>query len=629
MYTLILFVMFSIGVIGDDRPDLAADKIPILLRINANKVTRLKSVHHHIKDLDNRHTTYKNTYTVFNKDNDPVESIWMYYLKGSSKISDIDIRIYDSKGKIIKKVKGKEIEDYSASSGSTMVSSGRYKRFKYTSDSYPYTISYEYSLKTNNTLDLGYWQPGGYGVAVEQDEYSVTSDVPFDLLTKVQNIENYDIEVDLVNRKFVAKNLPALQYEDLQPQHTESYPLVKLSPKHFEYEGYEGTVSNWKEFGEWKYQLVSDRQEVTPAMIVDLDKIISESDTNIDKIDKIYRYMANNTRYVSIQLGIGGLRPFEASEVHELKYGDCKGLSNYTVSLMEYYGIEALYTVIENNRQFDVSFDEDIPDVYQGNHIITCVPNGGDTLWLECTSKTYPTGFIGGSNHNRKVLLISEDGGKIVRTKKYEDEDNLREVVINMVIDENYEIDITYDTEYHNLSAARYYSSKYDTESEQKESFDKRTQKAYASSSYSLEMADDKALIIEKASLQTKKPLKAMAGYVMITPNVMYLGKMEELKDERKSNIYIKDGNVVKGIAEIAIPIGHKVVDGEKEFEVKTEFGSASYKVTQKDATTVIVAKKIERWSGTFDKSKVDQYNQLVQAVNKVNSFQIAIKKEK
>ena len=57
--------------------------------------------------------------------------------------------------------------------------------------------------------------------------------------------------------------------------------------------------------------------------------------------------MQNNTRYISIQLGIGGWRPFEAAYVASKGYGDCKALSNYMYSLLKEAGILSYYTLVK------------------------------------------------------------------------------------------------------------------------------------------------------------------------------------------------------------------------------------------------------------------------------------------
>jgi hypothetical protein len=80
--------------------------------------------------------------------------------------------------------------------------------------------------------------------------------------------------------------------------------------------------------------------------------------------------MQMNTRYISIQLGIGGLQPFDAAFVAKNAYGDCKALSNYMYSLLKEINIKSCYTQIKAGAGeyfFMPDFSTD-----QFDHIILC-----------------------------------------------------------------------------------------------------------------------------------------------------------------------------------------------------------------------------------------------------------------
>ncbi len=55
--------------------------------------------------------------------------------------------------------------------------------------------------------------------------------------------------------------------------------------------------------------------------------------------------MQDKTRYISVQIGIGGWKPMLADDVNKLGYGDCKGLTNYTKALLEAVDVPSYYTL--------------------------------------------------------------------------------------------------------------------------------------------------------------------------------------------------------------------------------------------------------------------------------------------
>jgi hypothetical protein len=48
-----------------------------------------------------------------------------------------------------------------------------------------------------------------------------------------------------------------------------------------------------------------------------------------------------------------------------------------------------------------------------------------DTVWLECTDPTAPFNYLGKNTNDRYVLLITPDGGKLVRTPAFKSDENI------------------------------------------------------------------------------------------------------------------------------------------------------------------------------------------------------------
>ncbi len=152
--------------------------------------------------------------------------------------------------------------------------------------------------------------------------------------------------------------------------------------------------------------------------------LTKDASSDKDKAKILYNYLQKNTRYISIQIGIGGLEPFPASEVDRLGYGDCKALANYMRSMLSAVNIPSYYCIVKAGRRKE-SFHKTFANAQDGNHVILCIPFKNDTTWLECTSQNLPFGFLSDFTDDRDVVACTENGGVIMHTPKYINSTNL------------------------------------------------------------------------------------------------------------------------------------------------------------------------------------------------------------
>jgi len=192
-------------------------------------------------------------------------------------------------------------------------------------------------------------------------------------------------------------------------------PRVVTAPIRFEYCGTTGTMNSWSDFGKWISQLIENRDQLPPARQNEIIERIKGMKDTTQIVRTLYEMMQKRTRYVGIQLGIGGFQPFPAETVDKVGYGDCKALSNYMKAILKVAEIRAEYTVAGAAPSQGITMT-DFPTANQLNHVILCVPLKNDTIWLECTSQTDPCGYLSRSTAGRKVLIIDPKGSRIVTT---------------------------------------------------------------------------------------------------------------------------------------------------------------------------------------------------------------------
>ncbi|MBO9634808.1 MAG: hypothetical protein J7578_16980, partial [Chitinophagaceae bacterium] len=189
-----------------------------------------------------------------------------------------------------------------------------------------------------------------------------------------------------------------------------------IAPARFEYDGTKGSLNSWKEFGQWLWPLYDDPTPFTPARAAEIRNMVASVADPREKVKILYQYLQKNNRYVSIQLGIGGFKPFAVSFVDDKKYGDCKALSNYMRYLLKVVDIPSYPAVINagyDNPPVDPSFI-----MNRFNHVILCVPLQKDTVWLECTSNYNDFNDLSTFTENKNALLLTPEGGKLVSTPK-------------------------------------------------------------------------------------------------------------------------------------------------------------------------------------------------------------------
>jgi hypothetical protein len=209
------------------------------------------------------------------------------------------------------------------------------------------------------------------------------------------------------------------------------YPRIAIAADNFSYYGLHGDLSTWKSFGLWINELYRNLDILPADRQQFFAQLVKDASSKKDKIRRIYNYLQQNFRYVSIQLGVGGLKPFSAEFTDQKKYGDCKALSNYMKAALKSVGIKS-YVAIINSDYNELPVDAGFPS-NDFNHVILCVP-GIDSIWLECTSSTIDFAELGTFTENRNALLITDEGGVLVATPASHSATNISSTVTTVTM---------------------------------------------------------------------------------------------------------------------------------------------------------------------------------------------------
>jgi Domain of Unknown Function with PDB structure (DUF3857)/Transglutaminase-like superfamily len=616
---LLLFVFaLTISITRAGDGDFAVSKIPVALLKGANAVKRMEEIKYQVIDLNKAKSYRKFAYTILNENGDKYSSLIESYSKLSS-IEAIEGRLYDAAGVKIKSLKPADIQDLSGTSDNNLADDVRIKKHSFYYRSYPYTVEYEIEERINYTMFYpGYTPVNGSNLAVVSSTMTLELPPNIQFRYKLSNIEKpvEKEENNITSYTWQLTNYSAVQNETFGPAFTEITPVVYMGPVQFAIEGYEGNMSNWQDFGKFVHALKANRDQL-PADIKAKVHELTDNEKDIQKkIALLYNLLQKNTRYISVQLGIGGWQPFDATYVATKKYGDCKALTNYMYALLKEAGINSYYTLVKagNNRKF---FLQDFPSS-QFNHAILSVPVNNDTLWLECTSQTIAPGFLGDFTDDRYALMIDEQGGKLVRTPRYDYTVNTQVRKINAAIDVEGNASINTATHFKALAQDDLQGFiNAISKDKVKEYLNKSIGlPQYELNSFDYEEHRNRLPELKETLGITAKNYASVTGKRMfVIPNMFSkLNTLLETDTARKYDLVLNYGCTDIDSVEIVVPPGYISELLPPACFINSPFGKY-VNSTRIEGDKIIYYRKMEKYSGRFPKTA---YNELVQFYEKI-----------
>ena len=423
-------------------PKYAVADMPAALRENAHAVVRHQEETLLVKSVGRTVETTRRAVTIL----DEAGSRWaaeLVYYSSLNSISYFRGAVYDATGRQLRQLRSQDIRDISLSDGFSLASDARGRVADLSQPTYPYTVEFEYEVVSDNPLFYSTWRPQPVEqLSVEQASFRVTMPAGMALRYQERQLpagtaqakrtqgsqEMYEWEVH---------NLAAREEEPDGPSVGELTPSVFTAPSEFEVQGHAGRLTSWADLSRWTYELNAGRADLPPALVAGMQALVQGETDERARIRKVYKFLQANTRYISVQLGLGGWQTFPASSVAANGYGDCKALTNYCQALLGAAGIKAHAALVRAGSD-EQDIRTDFPSS-QFNHVVLCVPltqqAKADTVWLECTSQTNPFGYMGGFTGNRHALLLLPEGGRLIPTPRYGAAENRRERHADVFLD--------------------------------------------------------------------------------------------------------------------------------------------------------------------------------------------------
>lgn len=624
----ILFIISLFFICHASEGQYRIQDIPDSLKKNADAVYFLNELRFEIKGAEKAIKKVRQVIAIMNAQAKHSAVFGIHYNE-LSKINEVEAKVYDQQGKLIKKLGKNDYKDQSNSDG--LYGDNRVLIADLKQLHYPYIVEIVYEVQ----LDYTYFIPNFYAYpswnsSIMASVYELTCPKEFQPNFKLINTDHKlmrstQISTGLQVNSLRFSNLPAIKPEAYGEALHQFTPVLYATPSNFSFEGYEGDFNTWESMGKWQIVLNQGRDLISAETKQKMKVLTSNLTSKEEVIKAVYEFVQNKTRYVSIQLGIGGFQPFPASQVDETGYGDCKALSNYTAALLKSLDIESHYSWVyggDNPPEVDPNFPND-----SFNHIILCVPNEQDTLWLECTSQTNPFGYMGTFTGDRDVLLVTEHGSVLGHTPEYPKEVNQQNTLAEVKIfsDGNAyaSIDIEYTgTQYENGDLNFYI---HDGDEALKKWINRNTSiPKFNLNSFDFTLHADKIPSIEQEMAMEIPDFASVSGTrLFLSPNLMNRWESSPRRvSNRQTDVVLKSAYQDYDSISYSIPENYHLEYLPEGINIETDFGNyaTDFKFINHQ---LVYTRRVSRDKGTFPKERYEEFRSFYNAVIKADKAKV------
>ena len=217
--------------------------------------------------------------------------------------------------------------------------------------------------------------------------------------------------------RFVAENVPAIRSEDSMPGYTEVSPYLHVS-----------TYRTWEEVGRWYWGLIQDQLYADESLKATVRELVAGKTELRDKVEAIHEWVLDHTRYVGLEFGIHGYKPYRVPQILSRGFGDCKDKASVLYTMFREAGIDAHIILVRTRRN---GLIDDLPaSLAVFDHAIAYVPELD--LYIDGTAEHSGLTELPDMDQGVTVLHVWPGGSELRRTPVLPPDRNRRERTLDV-----------------------------------------------------------------------------------------------------------------------------------------------------------------------------------------------------
>ncbi len=387
---------------------------------------------------------------------------------------------------------------------------------------------------------------------------------------------------------FVATDVPPVLPEASQPPYSELLGHVHVS-----------TYRSWEEMARWYWGLVKDQfvaDDEVRRRAAEATKGLSDDRA---KVRAVYDYVVEKTRYVALEFGIHGFKPYGSAQIFARGFGDCKDKATLIVTMLKELGIPATIVIVRTGLRGD--FETYPASLAPFDHAIAYVPSLD--LFLDGTAEYAGSMELPSMDRGALALQVNEGVPKLVHLPDPPASASVttRKVDVTETADGSALIDWRLTV---TGAAAGGYRQRYHVASARKERLAEDLSSELAGLAISQVDASNLNDVEQPVSLRVRARSQELARRERDTLSFpagprMHLVRNWAPLSERRLDVRLHSRATTVGDWTLHVPAGMHVVSAPLPADVRTPFGSVRVE-TESAGTTVHVVTTI-----TLDQTRI------------------------
>jgi tetratricopeptide (TPR) repeat protein/transglutaminase-like putative cysteine protease len=222
--------------------------------------------------------------------------------------------------------------------------------------------------------------------------------------------------------RWSALDVTAVQPEPGMPGWSEVAAFVHVS-----------TYADWGQVASFYWGLI--REQLTPnAEVREAAARIAERVGRRDElaiIKAVYDFVVTNTRYVGLEFGIHGYKPYRVEQVLSRRFGDCKDKASLAHAMLASLGIDSRIALLRMRRLGRIP--ESPASLAVFNHAVLYVPKYD--LWLDGTASYAGSRDLPSEDRGATILVVNPgEPPRFGYVPEAKPEDNITESTYDVVL---------------------------------------------------------------------------------------------------------------------------------------------------------------------------------------------------